>query len=240
MPDPSVSCLQKILEGVAVKLIVAGLVLAGTAAMTWYSAHSAYLSGKPFYEVAPYVAGVACLCFITLYYSWLWLERLQTFLTANRLKWLSDIAEVDRLGIDAAVILKGHRLRDVCISEDKPYFSIFFQLFNGSVFPVEVERKVDGFIKFNTTPLEGRLVMTARYWTGAFNSREGGSFEVSLWLSEKEAKMITDAQQKHQPANFLLDQLLITIKGAREDDRVIPKNLRLANVAVPSRKHSPL
>lgn len=237
MPDPPVSSLQKILEGVAIKLIVVALLSVGTAAVTWYSAHSAYLSGKPFYEVAPYVVGVVCLCFITLYYSWLWIERLQTYLTANRLKWLSDIAEADCVRVDKAVCVYDCELFSQQLSGNSPYIEIELNLFNGSVYQLAIKREVEGFITIGRfSRLDGRLANSGRHQLDLIEPRARGALYLTLWLGEKEVAMLNEGNSRDK--QLFLDQILVTVVGANESDKIVPQLLQLTNklVGFPSRR----
>src|SRR5437870_5696428 len=96
MPETSPPIWRKVLEGVTVAIAVAVLLSLGAAAMTLPTVYSAYLSGKPFYTVAPYISAVFCLSLIGLYFGWRGWERFQSYLVTNRLSWLSAVAESDR------------------------------------------------------------------------------------------------------------------------------------------------
>ncbi|MDX6501176.1 MAG: hypothetical protein QOG23_4436 [Blastocatellia bacterium] len=58
MPDNPTQLWRQIIEGVAVKFLIAATVGAGGIVLTWLTARSGYSSGQPFYRVAPYIGGV--------------------------------------------------------------------------------------------------------------------------------------------------------------------------------------
>jgi hypothetical protein len=232
MPEKPVPVWRKIAEGVAAKLIVVGIVSAGGAVMTWYTAHSAYFSGRPFYEVAPYIAGVACLCFITLYYSWLWIERLQTYLTEHRLAWLNKTVEGDRLRIDKAVPVVECSFSRAAGAPGQTYIEFMFDLFNGSVYSVAIDKSLKGFVRFGDIPLQGRVAITGRSKLDLLEPRQTGTFVVTLWMSQEDSETIDEIRKVSSNAVFAFDQLSITVAGANENDNVIAQPLDMANVRV--------
>jgi hypothetical protein len=232
MPDSPTPVWRKVLESTLTAMILASLQFVVSVVVTVYASYSAYLSGRPFYEVAPYVAGLLCVCVVILFVSWRWFERVQRYLSEHRLKWLVDIAEADRTQIDRAVRLTACNLTRIATQAETSYVTAVFSVFNGSLYPITFARQLDGFVKLGTTPLKGgRIVMVPEYLVMAIESRQSGAFEIMLWLDESEMKMIEGSRERHESVVLHFDQLLVTTIGARESDNVVPRNLKLINVS---------
>ncbi|HBB89510.1 MAG TPA: hypothetical protein DC047_18045 [Blastocatellia bacterium] len=233
MPETPTQFWQKIVEGVAIKFIIAAIVGAGGIVLTWLTARSAYLSGRPFYQVAPYIAGVFCLLAVGFYYCWLWIERMQVYAAETQLKWLREIAERDKLRIDKALCLQEYRLsRRTSLGAPAPHLGVVFSIFNGSVYPITFEREIKGFLKFGGMPLEGRLVATPEHLFPDAEPHKYASIGVTLYLREDQARMIDEALQRGEGQPLNLDQLQLTVVGARASDEIAPQTIDLYQARV--------
>jgi hypothetical protein len=158
MPENPTQLWRKIIEGVADKFLIAATVGAGGIVLTWLTARSGYFSGQPFYQVALYI--VFCLCTVGLYYSWLWIERMQVY------HWKVDWWRPPE-----------HLFPD---AEPHQYASI----------------------------------------------------GVTLYLRADQARMISEALQMGNGQPLNLDQLQLTVVGARAGDKIVPQTIDLTEAWV--------
>jgi hypothetical protein len=233
MPENPKQLWQKIVEGVAVKFVIAAVAGAGGIVLTWLTARSAYFSGHPFYQVAPYIAGVFCLGTLGFYYWWLWIDRMRVYTAEHRLKWLKEIAEGDKVRIDKALCLHECRLsKRTNLGAPAPYLGVVFSIFNGSVYPITFEKEIKGFLKFGGMPLEGRLVATPEHLFPDAEPHQYANIGVTLYLRQDQARMIDEALQRGDGQTLSLDQLQLTVVGARASDEIAPQTIDLTQARV--------
>lgn len=195
--------------------------------MTFLSAYSAYLSGKPFYLVAPYVAMIFAVWSFGIYLSVLGFQRFQTYLKENHLGWLKTIADDDRQRIDQAVWAHDCSVFRFKITEKPPFIQFVIHILNASVYTLRVRREVKGFVTMNeSTPLEGKLALTELpHVFDVLKPRSSGSLYLTLWLGEKDVETVNQSFSARPEGWFSFSQIVLTLEGAKPEDEIVPQNL---------------
>lgn len=149
----------------------------------------------------------------------------------GREKWLQDVAERDRQQIEWAVQITDCSL-DGGYTSPTPHVIFRFQIFNGSVFPVSIDRKIDGHISYGSRRLKGELTLGGKWTTGNLKPRYSTTVEIFQWLEPDDAAMLEAERNKLQTSHetyFKFEYLIVTIKGGDGFEKVIPKPLWFIN-----------
>jgi hypothetical protein len=133
---------------------------------------------------------------------------------------LSAIAEEDRKGIDRVIRVMEYRVGNAGLSlPEEPYLNFQFHVFNGSIFEISLDRRVEGYVMFAGRPFRGNLEMLASD-QNVQNLKHGqtGTFGLRLWLTRSSADLLL-ADQGNLSFNF--DFLIVTVLG----EGIAPKPL---------------
>lgn len=143
-------------------------------------------------------------------------------------EWLHKLAELQRTNISAFVSIVECTFESERLDQAVPYVAFGFQIRNGSVFWINIEDAVEGFIEFSHPQLDhdhrfgGQCFVTANLAKDCLPGNTA-RFVVEQRLSKEEAHMITESQGTEN-AQFQFDRLLVTIAGADSSKRVEAKS----------------
>jgi hypothetical protein len=144
-------------------------------------------------------------------------------------EWLHNIAELQRTNISAFVSIVECTLEGERLSSPVPYVEFGFQVHNGSVFWIDVEDALEGFVEFSHPQLDrdhrlgGQVLMRNNLAKGCLPGNTV-RFVIEQRLSKEEASMITESMGI-ETAQFKFDRLFVTIAGADASKRVEAKPL---------------
>ncbi|MGB9181826.1 MAG: hypothetical protein WCB68_21525 [Pyrinomonadaceae bacterium] len=160
---------KPIAQGVVGGLISALLLYGGAVVIGWYSAHSAYISGKPLYwaislGVLTFLAVAVGINFISLAiarHRSPKSERGEQLSVTNNCpdKWLHDIADKQEKEIHWRIEVLGLQVSRHEFMRDSPYIEFNFTVENGSLYPVCL-CSLGGSIYFQNRLLNGKLRWT--------------------------------------------------------------------------------
>jgi hypothetical protein len=145
-------------------------------------------------------------------------------------KWLHDIAESHRTGIDRFVYIKECSIINKDFSRPIPFISFDFSVKNGSLYSITIEDTLDGFIELYHPQLDddyrlgGQLLLKGNRVKDCSGGNTG-RFIIEQRLSREEAELLSSSESPK--AKFKFDRLFITVVGADALKQVVPQQLQI-------------
>lgn len=216
--------IASISDNIIATLLVAG----GAVVISSLSAHSAYAQGLPLYWIIFW--GLISFVLFALAANFISLIVIRHARNKREVlgKWLHDIAEKDSQDINSAVQLVHHVLSPDLRSAT-PHLKFHFTIFNGSVYPISVDRKIEGYISYGEVTSQRRLskeITVSTMWIPKnCPHAQMASLEFTQWLTDEEVKYIKESNSYN--CYLSLENLIINITGGDAYESIKPQPLQL-------------
>jgi hypothetical protein len=141
---------------------------------------------------------------------------------------LQEIAGNDKRSIEDLVTITAIDPQPQKLTQGVPYIEFIFYIFNSSVFEISIDDSIDGYISFREGNHEDKLHQYKELKDNCakeVSSRAEGHFRIYQRLTEDEAKHFF----RSTDVWFSFTNLVITIKGAKEEDGIDEKRLDTAS-----------
>lgn len=126
-------------------------------------------------------------------------------------KELHKLAKDQKRNLPAFVAIEIRRIDNQPSSQDGPYIDFTFILFNKSVYSIFLEDLIEGWIRFNNCPLNGKRKMYSKvvnpYTVGLHQH-----FTIRQWLMQDDIRLISE---KADTDIFQFDELKFAIRTAQ-------------------------
>jgi hypothetical protein len=127
-------------------------------------------------------------------------------------KWLREIAEKDKREVERMVYVFEIERTGLSFEPPKPFIIFNLRVFNGSLFPITIEPKPTGFIKYAGRRLAGEITMSTKWEVKNLPRGWNAKIELHQWLTQEDADFIN--HDPNAPNNFFdLGQVSLTITG---------------------------
>ncbi|MCA1618427.1 MAG: hypothetical protein LC795_03760 [Acidobacteria bacterium] len=152
--------------------------------------------------------------------------RLEASIKDAQYKNLRTLAERDSQEISRAVRVEDCSIQKMELGSETPHVHFQFTIFNAALYPIGLETKVGGFIRYGNRRLTGELAMSAKWPVGNCQRHYIMRFEIQQWLTKEEAEFIAGDLSRPEDRFFDFEQMAVTVRGGSGVTVIEPKPLR--------------
>jgi hypothetical protein len=136
-------------------------------------------------------------------------------------EWLHELAERDRHEIGEVVAVVDCRIYEQRFDLDSPYITFEFIIFNGSIYPVTIERAVSGFITYSQRRLEKEITPKGEWKAKNIQRGQAVRIWITQWLNKDDVNFIKEIDPNY--ACFYFEQLTINVTCGDDSDNTKPQ-----------------